>query len=292
MIRKALLALSLLPLAANAGWSQQQINDPSQPGPSTAYTQPASPIGGHGPELQLMVIDSHDGEPAALLNFADGGPDSCQGGQGTACTAKVRFDQGATTELKFLSDNGRQLAPTDLGAFTGALLHARSLTVEVAFSGKPMRYRYDLAPLNIEQSRPATVTVMGFDLGRAYPDKKPALSKGKSANGSTCYDGKNVANALAGNTAAAVTLCFYKDVLYSALVTPGSERSYNAAYTYFSERFGEPPADSPVLFWPDVDTRINRAQTKVIAFTSEDGTFDSPFIITDQRWSLLAPPVK
>ncbi|AIR90245.1 hypothetical protein [Pseudomonas cremoricolorata] len=292
MTPKTLLALSLLPLAADAGWSQNQLNDPSQPGPITFYTQPASPTRGHGPGLELMVIDSHDGEPAALLNFADGGPDSCQGEQGTACTAKVRFDQGATTELKVLGNADGKLVPADMGAFTGALLHARSLTVEVAFSGKPVHYRFDLPPLNIEQSRPATVTIIGFDLGRAYPDKKPALNKGKSANGSTCYDGKNVANALAGNTAAAVTLCFYKDVLYSALVTPGSERSYNAAYSYFSERFGEPPADSPVLFWPDVDTRMNRTQTQVIAFISEDGTFDSPFIITDRRWSLLAPPVK
>lgn len=290
MGRMVLLLLGVMPLVASAEWAKTAVEDEMRSSSTLMYSQEVEPIRGQGPKLALRVFDKDDGAPTAMLSVGSGRVDGCPEPDLHSCDLQMRFDEGEVKEISFASQDGKNLIPTRVGAFAGAILSSKIFYIEIPVNGSTAQYRYELAGINVKYAPGPNISVMGFELGSAYPGRKPNLEVSRSEGEHICYSGDNVKNAFAGATASKATLCFYKDVFYRALIVPGVKASYKAGYKYLVDRFGKPDPDGIYPSWPnDSDKLIQRSVREAAYFAVEKNRYDYPFIITDEAWDLVIP---
>lgn len=282
--------VGLTPMAASAGWTKTILKDEMRATNTVMYTQEVLPIRGQGPKLILRVFDKNDGAPTAMLDIDSGRADGCPEPALQTCDLQARFDDGEVQGLSFATKDGKSLIPANLGAFSGAVLNATALYIEIPIGGSFAQYRYDLAGIDVKYTPGPSVSLMGFDLGVAYPEKRPDLKVSRNTGDHVCYTGENVKGVFAGVTVSKASLCFYKNIFYQALVTPGSKNSYIEGYKYFVGRFGKPDPDGIYPTWPaDSDKLIKRSVREASYFAVEKNRYDYPFIITDEAWKLMIP---
>lgn len=286
------LAIGLIPLMASASWLKTDLQDEMRGTSTVMYSQEVAPIRGEGPKLILRVFDNGDGAPGAMLELESGIADGCpspEEGRQT-CDLQVRFERGSVQAVSFASKEGKSFMPTSMGAFSGAVMNAKFLYVEIPIDKTNVQYRYDLTGIDAKYTPSPTIALMGFEIGSSYIGQRPNLQISRQDGDEVCYAGKNLAGVFKGVVVEKATLCFYKDVFYEALIVPGSKASYAAGYKLMTEKFGKADPDGIYPSWPDdKDKLINRNVREASFFSLGSIRYDYPFIITDEAWSLMVP---
>ncbi|BDM23611.1 hypothetical protein KMS_R33680 [Pseudomonas sp. LRP2-20] len=286
------LCVGFVPIMANAGWMKTDLPDEMRGTSAAMYSQEASPVRGEGPSLDLRVFDKGDGAPGVMLELKSATADDCpsrEEGKQT-CNLQVRFENGAVQSVSFASKDGKSFIPTSMGAFSGAVINAKFLYVEIPVDKFNLQYRFDLTGIDVEYKPGPSISILGFEIGSAYPGRKPDLPVSSEARGDICYSGEQLQGVFKGVVVAKATLCFYNDVFYQALVVPGTKASYTAGFKFLTEKFGKTDPDGIYPSWPDEgDKLITRNVREASYFSVGKIRYDYPFIISDEAWSLMVP---
>ncbi len=285
----ALLALGIFPIHANAEWTRSVVTDEMRQTQTVIHSNTVSPLNGTYPELSLQVMDSGDGRPTVIFQLERGIANECLKNEDRSCELNVRFDNGLVKSLSFAAKDG-VIIPTRNGAFTGAVVSASVLYIEVPVGGTTSQYKYDLQGLEVNLSKEPVVTLLGFNLGETYPLKRPALEVSKTEGKKICYSGEGVTDVFPEVAVKEVTLCFYNDVFYLAIVDPGSKKSYDAGKKLMVKYFGKADPDSLHPSWPDNKGRLIEKNVKsAFYFGFKEADYSQPFIIRDDSFELLVP---
>ncbi|MGA5718106.1 hypothetical protein ACPCWF_05675 [Pseudomonas atacamensis] len=285
-----LAGMTFAPLV-NAEWVRSEVRDEMRGSVTIVFSQTAKPADGGGPSATLMVMDKKDGKPGVVLHVEDGKVKGCPAPDGSLCSASIKFDDGKVREELFASDDGRQLIPTQVVAFAGSVVRAKQLFVELKVSGVGTRqYKFDSGALDLSIDEGRPLTLLGYQLGKKYPDVGPPLERTKGEGLDACYTGDNLPNVLGPEKMQKSTLCFFDGFFYSAVVIPGTKAGYASGVKYLTSVFGKPDPDGVYPSWPNrggklLDTDTRRASYFSIGKT----TYTEPFIIADEIISPFVP---
>lgn len=294
MTVKYIAALVLAPWlasSAQAEWHKSEIKDEMRGKVTTVLSQTVSPISGVGPDLALTVLDHRDGKPGVLLRIEEGAVDGCPTTDNSHCEVSIKFDDGDVSKDSFATDDGQSLIPLRMVAFVGTAINAKVLFVEIKIKSFGVRqYKFAVGGLDVSVDRSPALKIFGYELGKSYPDHSLPLKVKRSEGSHVCYEGEGVEGVFGKEKTQQVTMCFYRGVFYSALVTPGSKQSYKEGVKLISAAFGKQEHDSTYPQWPDDgDSVLTKSTKRAAYFSFEKNKYDDPFIISDDVISPLAP---
>ncbi|NNA99209.1 hypothetical protein [Pseudomonas gessardii] len=276
---------------AQAEWQKSEIKDEMRGKSTSVFSLTSSPISGSGPDVTLMVLDKNDGQPGVVFSVKDGRTEGCPTADSSYCNVNVKFDDGKVLAENFSTAEGTHLVPSEVVAFAGTITKARNLFLEVDLKQYGLlQYKFSVKGLDIFIDRSPKVKVLGFELGEAYPNLDIPLTKSKVNGMDVCYAGENIEGVFGPGKAEKVHMCFYDNVFYSAIVTPGTKPTYVAGVKYLNSVFGKPDPDSIYPSWPNTGDKVIRRSTKRASYlTFEKNKYGLPFIISDEVISPLVP---
>lgn len=275
----------------NAEWVKSEVKDEMRGSVTMVFSQTAKPMNGGGPNATLMVLDKKDGKPGVVLHLEDGKVKGCPKPDESLCNASIKFDDGKVREELFASDDGRQLIPTQVVAFAGSVARAKQVFVELNVSGIGTRqYKFDSGALDLSIDEGKQLALLGYQLGKRYPDVGPPLQKAKSEGLDVCYVGDNLSGVLGSEKMQKSTLCFFDGFFYSAVVIPGTKAGYNSGAKYLTSVFGKPDPDGIYPSWPNRGGKLLDTDTRRASYFSiGKKSYSEPFIIADEIISPFVP---
>ena len=287
----ALVLAPWLASSAHAEWQKSEIKDEMRGKTTSVFSVTSSPIAGSGPDVTLMVLDKNDGLPGVVLVVKEGRTEGCPEADGSYCSVNVKFDDGKVREESFSTAEGTHLVPSEVVAFAGTLTKASNLFLEVNLKHYGLlQYKFSVKGLDVLVDRSPKIKVLGFELGEAYPNLDIPLIRSKVSGSDICYAGENVEGVFGPGKAKKVHMCFYDNVFYSAIITPGTKPTYVTGVKYLNSVFGKPDPDSTYPTWPNNgDKVISRSTKRASYLTFGKNRYEDPFIIADEVISPLVP---
>lgn len=278
---------------AAAEWQESSVKDEMRGKTTAVFVQSVKPINGAGPTIRLTVLDSGDGRPGVVINVEGDVVDKCPAQDSAYCEANVKFDDGEIDDGSFASKDGTSLIPMKVVAFAGTIAASKTLYLELELkkNGRT-QYKIDTAGLKVKIAE-TTITVHGFEMGKSYAGEKLGLREKKTAGDRSCYEVVDSGPVMGDSKAKDARLCFFKDVFYSASVTPGSKAAYESGKAYLSSVLGKPDPDGIYPSWPNNgDKVLDKATKSAFYMNIKKNDYASSFLITDDIVDPLVPADK